>query len=251
MKIEAHILSHDEEQMLEYSLRHYTSFCDTVIVHDGGPVGWSSITAKRYGAHAEDWDTSGQLNDQLAEKLKNECWLETEADWVICADADELFYFPQGVVPTLERYSKIGGAVIRPHGFEMFSDTWPITTGQIYEEVKMGARDDKWYAKPILFSPHKVSESGFGIGAHESRPVLKNGRVLTVDGNWPLANPPTYLLHCHQLGGLERIAARYDATRKRLAKVNEAHNWGNFKPGLVHAQEKRDLILPRLEQVIS
>lgn len=227
-------------------MRHYYGIGAKVIVHDGGPIGMGLII----GAENRRWDTKGQLNDELAMKLKNECWRGTDADWVIVADADEILYFPEGAEKTLETYTKRGAAMIKPLGYEMFSDALPTGRGEIYDEIKMGARDDKWYAKPILFTPHKIIESGFGIGAHEATPVLKSGRSIHVGLDWPQATPHCLLLHYHQIGGLQRIAERYDATRKRLSRINEKQLWGNFKPGLEHAQEKRDYILPLLEQVI-
>lgn len=249
MKVEVHLLVHDEEPMAEFAVRHYRTFAQTIVLHDGGPS--FSRRSDRVEVMVRRWDTNGKLNDDLAMKLKNECWAGTEADWVICADADELVYFPAGPEETLATYSRIGAAVIRPEGYEMFSEEWPAGPGQIYDYVKSGAPDDKWYAKPILFSPRMVKETGFGIGAHDAFPVLHNGRLLHCNGNWPHPNPRALLLHFHQVGPLERIAARYDATRQRLSRVNEIQRWGNFKPGLEHAQEKRALILPRICQVVA
>lgn len=253
MQLEVHILSHDGEEMLEWALRHYSVVASKVFVHDGGPKGTQSALCAEYGAEVRPWDTAGQLNDELARHLKNECWRGTTADWVACVDADELVYFPKGG-SELDDYERLGASVARPHGFEMFSDYWfepgLYPEAQIYDLVHFGAPEDKWYSKPVLFSPKRVADSGFGIGAHESVPVLKNGRRLKVDRQWLQANPPYFLLHFHQIGPIERVAERYDATRRRLSALNVQRNWGNFKPGAVHAQEKRDLILPNLRRVI-
>lgn len=251
MNVELHLLTHDHEQMLTWALRHYVTFARRIVVHDGGPQGFSRVTAQRFGAECSTWNTDGKLNDELAMKLKNDCWKGTDADWVIVVDCDEFVYFPEGVDKSLQAYESIGAAIIKPHGFEMFSDVFPTGDGQIYDEVKMGATDDKWYAKPILFSPKRVEDPGFGIGAHEARATMATGQVFHIGSGWGYANPPAYLLHMHQIGPIEHVAQRYDDTRKRLAKINEMHGWGNFKPGMVHAQEKRDYILPRLRQVIA
>lgn len=263
MKLEVHLLTHDDEKMLEWALRYWTNFTRygaivKIVIHDGGPSGLSAILAegKFPWVECRRWDTAGELNDELARRLKNECWKGTDADFVAVLDADELLHFPAGALDTLESYERTGAAVIRPSGFEMFSDHWeePVRNPdwQITELVKDGSPDDRWYGKPILFSPRRVAQSGFGIGAHESDPVLKDGRSFHVGPDWPKANPPTYLLHFKSIfGGLDRIAARYDATRERLALVNVRNGWGNFKPGKVHAQEKRDLLLPGVRRVIA
>lgn len=258
MKLEVHILTHDDEQMLEWALRHWIKLGASVVVHDGGPTGKSGLICCGFYPciEARPWDTAAELNDELARRLKNECWKGTDVDFVAVVDADELLHFPEGMEATLARYERTGAAVIRPSGFEMHAEFFPeakeLPASQITDLVKDGSPDDKWYAKPILFSPRRVAQSGFGIGAHESDPVLKDGRSFHVGPDWPKANPPTYLLHFKSIfGGLDRIAARYDATRERLALVNVRNGWGNMKPGKVHAQEKRDLLLPGVRRVIA
>lgn len=260
MKIEVHILTHDDEQMLDWSVRHYQQIADKIVIHDGGPVGRVepfpalNVSHPCKGIYVEPWDTAGELNDELARNLKNSCWLGTDADWVIVVDADELIW-AEGLRYILADKLRSGAAILRPHGFEMFSDYWftpechPNT--QITDLVKDGAPDDQWYAKPVVFSPRLVLDSGFGIGAHESDPVLRGGRRFHVGQNWPYCDG-LCLLHFKSIfGGLERIAKRYDATRKRLASVNVRNGWGNFKPGREHAQEKRDLLLPNVRRVVA
>lgn len=260
VKIEVHILSHDHEQMIGWCLRHYRSWGAQdqvrIVVHDGGPALVQKPVCDAYQAEVKFWDTAGELNDELARILKNTCWKGTDAEWVIVVDADELLYFPGGVWETLATYDRIGAAVPKPQGFEMFSDEWHDpehmeSVSLITDWVTHGSPDDKWYSKPVLFSPKRVVESGIGIGAHESRPILKSGRSIYVSKNWPKAKPEVWLLHFHQIGPIERVAERYDATRKRLSSLNVSRRYGNFEPGLVHAQQKRDLILPHLRKVIA
>ena len=249
--VEVHILAFNEAEILNYALRHYTTFAERIVIHDGGSDDGTRNIAAKYGAEVLDWDTKGQLNDELALKRKNECWQGTPADWVIVVDADEFIYFPLGAKETLEAYENMGACVIKPHGFEMFSETYPTTHGQIYEECAMGAPDNEWYSKPVLFSAKHVEESGFGVGAHESEPLLRNGMRLRVGRNWPRAFPRTLLLHYHQIGPIERIAERYEGVRQRLAAVNWRNGWGNVKDtGMEHALHKRALILPNLRRVL-
>lgn len=239
--------------MLPWALRHYRAFADRIIVHCGGPTGCNRPPMS--GVEYRAFDTGQELNDELARNRKNTCWLGTDADWVIVVDADELIWAKDGVRAVLERAQVNGAAVLRPHGFEMFSDAWLEAWAhpdeQLTELVQYGAPDDHWYAKPVVFSPRLVADSGFGIGAHESRPVLHDGRVLNCDRKWPFADKLALLHYKSIFGGMERIAARYDATRKRLSAVNVRCGYGNFKPGLEHAQEKRDLLLPHVRRVVE
>lgn len=271
MNLEVHILTSDYSWVLPWTLRHYCSFADRVIVHDGGPSWDEEGTTRKlcacHGAIWRQWDTAGELNDDLAVKLKNSCWRDTDAAWVIVADDDELIWFPEPAMVdgrrfvehaavarhVLSVYENLGAAVIKPHGFEMFSDTLPVLGehNQIWGAIRDGAPDDKWYAKPVLFSARRVADSGFGLGAHEARVVTKDGYALVVDKDWPRANPPAYLLHYHQIGPEAFVAERYDATFRRFSQKNLAHGWGNHTPGAIHVREKRSAIMPNLRRVVE
>jgi hypothetical protein len=249
VNIQVLILAFNEETILPYTLRHYKTFADRITVYDAFSTDNTRNICREYGAVIQDWKTDG-LNDAVAKHVKNTGWInDFKSDWVICADADELIYFPKGAQYTLEQYDLQRRAVIKPLGFEMFSDTMPTTSGQIYDEIKMGGRDDKWYGKPILFSPKRLRSIDFSAGAHTCTWVDLDGN----DQRCPSsdADPQTYLLHYHHIGPIERIAARYDATRARLSKTNETNKWGNFDPGMKHAQDKRNLIFKTLHQVIA
>lgn len=251
MKAECHILTFNEASLIRYTLRHYATYCSKLVVHDAGSTDSTVEICRMMSAEVLPWDTKGELNDEMAMDLKNECWKGTDADWVIVVDADELLYFPKGVGETLATYSRLGAAIIKAHGFDMYSVAYPTTRGQIYDEVKLGAPSDKWYGKPVLFSPRQVEETGFGIGAHESDPLLRSGRRIHVGADWPKANPPAWLLHFHHgIGPIERIARRLDEKRTRLAAVNRLHGWGNLKDGMTHALEKQEFIKAGLVQVI-
>lgn len=268
LRIEVHLLSHDGEadNMLEWSVRHYLAVADRIVIHDGGPTGLSTKWVETGKYHAPDspflnvecrpWDTAAELNDALAMRLKNTCWRGTDADFVITADMDELVYSPLGLRRRLAIAKEQGAAVLRPHGFEMFSDHWfeahtYVPEVQLTELAPFGAPDDDWYAKPIVFSPRLVEDSGFGLGAHESRPWMKDGRGLVCDRKWPFASD-LHLLHYKSIfGGIDRIARRYDETRKRLCAQNVRNNWGNVHDsGAVHAQKKRDRLLPHVRRII-
>ena len=250
MKAEVHLLTWQEEAFIGYALKHYATFCSRMVVHDAFSKDGTREIALSMGAEVRDWDTGDRFNDEMAMNLKNACWKGTDADWVVCADADELIYFPAGAEFTLAAYEAQGVPMVKPFGYEMCSDVYPTTQGQIYDEVKFGARDDKWYAKPILFSPKRVRESGIGIGAHECNPITTDGRMIQVNREYPKSTPSCLLLHFHQLGSVERIAKLYDERRARLSQANIDHRWGNFDLGSQHAREKRNLIKAGLERVI-
>ena len=249
MRVEVHVLRYGDAWLVPYVIKHYATYATRLIIHDAGPKDTFGVSEGGF-VEVRPWSLGPEVNDLKYAELRNECWKGTDADWVIVADLDEFIYFPEGADKSLGAYTRMGAAVIRPHGFEMFSETYPTTSGQIYDEVKMGAPDDKWYAKPILFSPKLVSETRLGLGSHESDPVLHDERRFHVGPKWPFAKPPCWLLHFHHIGPKQDIAAKFDATKSRMCKENLANNWGNMEPGIKHVTDKRAGIVPFLTQLI-
>lgn len=254
MTTEVHLLCYNEQAILPYTLRHYRTFADRIIVHDSFSTDDSRKIATSFGAEVRDWDTGGQINDQLARELKNNCWKTwkgAQADWVVTADADEFIHFPtRRVQDTLNRLWDLGIAVVKPIGWELYSETFPTGPGQIYDEIRMGMRDDYWYGKPILFSPKRIIDMGFHCGAHDCSPYYQSGYSPGSMRHQTPTEPHVYLLHCKHLGPVERIAKEYDEDRKRLAPINVEHGWGNFEPGMKHAQDKRARIKANLVEII-
>ena len=246
-RVELHILTHNEAEILPYVLRHYRTFCQRITVHDAQSTDTTRSIAESFGAIVKDWRTDG-VNDALAKELKEAAVRESRADWCITADADELIYFPRGATATLDAYDKAGLAVIKTRGFEMWDDVFPTGDGQLYDYVKRGSPDQKWYAKPILVAPPRIQELVFSAGAHTCWATLKDGSKWH-DQEEP-ADPPTYMLHCHHIGGPERITRRYAGQQSRHSATNIKNRWGNFADPRVHMQEKRDQILDNLRQVI-
>lgn len=250
MSVQVHLLTYNEEKILPFTFRHYLTFADRIIIHDAYSTDATRPLASIYGAAIIDWDTKDEFNDQLAKELKSTCWIGTEADWVIVADADELIYFPHGAKRTLAIYDANDVEVVSPWGWEMYSEKFPTTEKQIYDEIKVGARDDKWYSKPILFSPKRVKSLKYSGGAHQVIVSNVKGQEYKIDNvKHKFTEPPTYLLHCKHIYPIEDIAAAYDARRKRLSEINVRQRWGNFEPGTKHAQDKRNMILSKLEQI--
>ncbi len=164
-------------------------------------------------------------------------------------DADELIYFPEGPSYTLEAYDANKEAIIKPRGYEMFSEKFPITEAQIYSEVTMGAPDFKWYSKPALFAPKRIKKLIFSAGCHTAWVTTNDGRAIS-DPQTP-TEPPTLLLHFHHIGPIERITHRYAGQQSRHSQTNIKNKWGNYSPPEIHAKEKRLFILKNLENVIK
>ena len=246
--VQVHVLCYNEREILPYSLRHYATFADSIVVHDAFSTDGSREIARSYGADVQDWQTDG-VNDLLAKQLKERSVMQCRDDWCITVDADELIYFPQGAAYTLESYDAQGVAVVRTRGFELFSDAFPTTEGQIYDEVKQGSPSQKWYGKAVLVAPKRIRSITFGAGAHNTWAKLKDGTAW--NDVQEVTQPETYLLHAKHLGPIERDIARYDRQRSRLSQKNLQMGWGNLSPSRTHALEKRAEIAAGLRRIIE
>ncbi len=246
--IEVHIVSYNEAFILAYALRHYKTFASKIVVHDAGSTDGTLALCAAEKVQVEPWSAGASINDTLLRELKETCWRDTMADWVIIVDADELLYFPGGVMPTLASYEARALAIVKPHGWEMESPEMPTTAGQIYEEINHGAPDDRWYAKPCMFSPRRVQAIKYSAGAHECAAELVGGLMM---GNPErFSEPPALLLHYKHIGSVERIGERYDGNRARFSQENIRHGWGNYEPGVKHATDKRNAILKNRSKVL-
>jgi hypothetical protein len=248
VKIETHILAYNGAEIFIYAARHYITFSNRIILHDLGSTDGTQDIAAQFGIEVRQWDCKNQVNDRFLKQIKEQAWRETDSDWIIMADTDELIYFPKGAIDSFNSYSAQRLPVIKPHGFEMFSETHPVTSGQIYDEVKFGARDDRWYAKPVIFSPKLIESIEFSPGAHTCMAILKSGAKF--DNPMEPSEPPTYLLHFHHIYPIEKIAQDYDDRTARMSEENKKNKWGNFEPGIKHARDKRAYITSRLERVV-
>jgi glycosyltransferase involved in cell wall biosynthesis len=247
VKTHAHIITRNDVEILFYTARHYTSFCERVFLHDFGSTDGTLEDAAKFGVEIIKCGNPEKFDDRDNTKVKNSAWRSTDADWIIMVDADEIIYFPNGVQQTLDAYTAQGLALAKPHGYEMISDVLPTTDGQIYDEIKYGAALID-YDKPVLFAPKLVETTEFSEGAHICSAVLKNG--VRIPNPSTHADPPIYLLHFHQIGPIERIARRYDIRTSRLSDANIQNHWGNQKPGMEHAIEKRTFIKSHLQRII-
>lgn len=267
MNVDVYILCRNEEEILPYVLRHYLTFARHIFIYEGRSTdnsrkiiqnfqdihnlggddirGWPKFDR----INLIDWEKGQQLDDAENSHLKSVCWLGTTADWVICVDCDELIYFPTGTERELTQLWQQGTPVVAPKGWEMMSEVFPTTPGQIYDEIKYASPDDRWYGKPVLFRPSLVKAVQFAPGAHGGAFVLSNGVRKSVDFRTPRTSPDTWLLHCKHLGPVERVARRYDQIRQAYSANNVSHHWGNYEAGIKHATDKRRKLSENVQRI--
>ena len=175
MKIDVFAVCYNEEIILPYFLRHYKQFARNITVYDNMSTDRSVEIMKEANVNIIPFDTNNEFQERVLINIRNNCWRESDADWIIVCDIAEFIYHPN-LINTLENAN---GTYITTEGYEMMSENLPTTNGQIYDELKIGHLSHS-YSKPCLFKIKDITDINFGCGNHTAKPI---GKVIEVKGH--------------------------------------------------------------------
>jgi len=211
MRIEAFLICWNEREILPFVIKHYQKFCDSITIYDNYSDDGSDILAEQMGCKVIKYDTNGQLNDDAYKYIKNTCWKDSTADYVIVCDADEVLFWHHlnfGLLPEKGKPS-----IWKTQGWQITSNEMPK---EDILEITNGYKFDN-YSKSIIFSPTRIKEMNFNYGAHRTEPV----------GDVVYSEETLYVLHYRQIGGVKRLINRYRAYKKRMSAFNKMKGHGS------------------------
>lgn len=174
MKIAVMIVAKNEERMMPWSLRHYASFADEIVVYDNMSTDSTrTIVSSCPIARIVPYDSGGSLDDFIISGIKSS--FATTCDWRIIVDADELVWGMGGMRPYLQRCLADGVTVPSTMGFNMIGDGWPTDDGrtQLTTLVRHGVYE-RLYSKPCVL--HRSIEVSYRIGSHSC--AITKGRAV-------------------------------------------------------------------------
>jgi hypothetical protein len=167
MIIHTHILTHNEEKLLPFTLDHYSSFSDKIFIHDNMSDDSTDDIVNIYPkAQIHKWESNGQMDELTQVNKRNNDYkkFSRDADWVIVCDCDEFLYHPN-ILGVLLKYKNEGVTVPKIQGYVMASNVFPKYDGKlITEKIKIGEESDPMGSKNIIFNP-KI-DMLFGEGSH-------------------------------------------------------------------------------------
>jgi len=179
MKIWAFVTVWNEELMLPYYLRHYSQFCDRIIILDNMSTDGTRMIAEEYANIVDieiiPFETDGKFNDYAHIELKKQSLQHAKgrADFAILTDCDEFVYHPN-IKQFLEENKDC--SVFYPAGFQMVSDEFPYNLpGQLYEYVTFG-EPTPWYVKPMIINLNIIENLEWVEGAHELDADIELGK---------------------------------------------------------------------------
>lgn len=159
MKIETFVLAWNEERLIEQFVDWY-KFSDRITVLDNHSTDNTTSIAKRLGCSIISYGTHQQDN-RLMTQVKEECWKQSDADWVIVCDMDEFIYHPC----LLDVLQKTSATVVKCVGYQMVSEqTAPVV------QIKYGAREIN-NDKCLCFKPKAIQAMNWLHGCHLCDPV--------------------------------------------------------------------------------
>lgn len=170
MKIWSYVIVWNEELMLPYYLRHYSKFCDKIIVYDNmssdGTRGIIEDFRQIVDIEVIPFETSGKFNDYTHIELKRKSIQHAKgsADFIILGDCDE-FVYHKDIRSFLKENSDC--SVFYPAGFQMVSNDFPYNlSGDLCEYIQWG-EPNPWYVKPMILNLGIVNDLEWVEGAHE------------------------------------------------------------------------------------
>lgn len=216
MKIEVFTICYNEEVMLPYFLRHYSSFCDKITIYDNYSTDRSDeIMRANPKVEVRKYDSGNEIRDDIYLEIKNNCWKGSKADWVIVGDIDELLVsrIHKAFLPTLLN-TVPGCSILMPSWYDMISKELPAADGQIYDELPFGVFNPN--TKALIFRPDRINEINYAPGAH----------FIDPKGDVNILNTDALIVLHYKYLSLQYVIDRYRLFASRLSEINKKLNWG-------------------------
>lgn len=208
----------NEEELMPVFLNHYEKLCSKIIVYDNES---DDRTAEICDSHPlverRVYKTEGQIRDDVYIDIKNNAWKEfKDYDWVCVLDLDE-FVYHEDIETLLESCKRKNISIPQTTGYSMWSESMPDSETPIWKQITRGIRDT-WYDKTPIFDPKLIEDINYKHGCHACYPA---GSIVYEK------YASLKLLHCKNIGGIQRLEDRRKLYEKRLSSINVEKKWGH------------------------
>ena len=203
--------------MLPYFFRHYTGLVDKFFIFDNGSTDGSlKLLAGDERVTVLHWDVQGNSFAEDSCQLFNDFWKHSRgrANWAVVVELDEHLYHPD-LRSYLRRCTECGITVVKPIGYEMIADDFPMEEKPLWQLVTRGVRFLP-LDKLAIFDPSAIQEMNYRTGRHEAVPT---GRVI-----WETRSQ-VKLLHYKRLGA-EYVSQRNRILSRGIRPADIANNCG-------------------------
>ena len=152
--------------------------------------------------------------------IKNNCWKNSDADFVIVCDFDECVYH-EHFYDILD-YMKTNNMNYSYTWFlETISTEKQYNPDKLYHEYKnVKVIPQSKTDKCLIFSPKGLKEINYDVGAHECHPTGENVKMYD-----KFETDPIKTIHIKNLS-LNYTLNRYHTLSRRLSQINKKHGYG-------------------------
>lgn len=207
MNFDVYAICYNEEILLPYFLRHYSKFCRNIFIYDNMSTDRSpEICSQNPKVTRIQYNSGNQIRDDIYLDIKNNCWKNSDADWVIVCDIDEF---------VVGSFDPEHCTIVSPDWWEMFSDKIPKGDRQLYEIIDQGVCLGQ-ATKSIMFKPGSLKEINYIPGCHANN----------AQGDVRLLQTGTVKLLHYKYLTLQYVLDRYALFASRLSEQNRKNGWG-------------------------
>ena len=166
MKVEIFTVIKNEEHILPFFINHYrNAFSECIInIYDNNSTDKSIEICKANNCNVFDFpDFIPYLKEDVLTDLKNNVWKNSNADWIIVCDVDELLQITENNIQVLP----VDVNIISTKGYNMID----LNNENLSLEKLVYGVYAPPYCKKIMFKNKYISDMNYEIGAHKCNPV--------------------------------------------------------------------------------
>lgn len=232
VKIHTYLLCFNEEKIIDKVIEYYLGFSSKIFIFDNLSTDNSVEIAKEYpNVHVIPFDTNGKKNNAKHVQIKSQEYkkysrkggeyTEEVADWVICADMDELVYHPN-LIDILKEYKAAGVTVPCLTGFNMIGVQDIDSNKPLITQYKNGIRHAV-FDKRAIFNPD--FDMSYSKGCHSEGAgfeLMKETYGYKSSNKHPIA-----LLHYKHIGSIlyESAVKNYNRFNPEDIKKNSSGDY--------------------------
>ena len=244
MKIDLYCVCWNEIKILPFVIDYWKRYVNHAYVYDNNSDDGTYEYLKQF-----DWitvyryNTDDQFNDKINMNIKNETWKNnTEADWIVCCDMDEVLYSTD-INKFLTYCTSKNIDIISPTWNEVYYWDFPEYKENfvLHENAdKIYYKNDGFTHKPMIFNRHTVTEMRYAPGAHTCNPNHAGRHLILYDKD----NADFKLYHLKNLG-IDYKYQRDCILEERMSQLNRIMGWG------IHYKHSYQFVKDDFEKVIN
>ena len=152
--VDVFALCYNEEHILQAFIDHYKNHFNANITFWDNESSDNTINIiNQNECKFHSYSTDNRFDEITQISIKNNCWKQSKADFVIVCDVDEFLEVPTDID---------GCTIIKTRGFDMIGE--PDSRLGVYNSI---------YSKNIMFSPKYIQEINYSAGSHYCTPIGK------------------------------------------------------------------------------